>query len=489
MYTVLDAYGVSATPNSPWKALDILEMELEDIYANYRKVYVTLQPNFQVDPLYVDMDIFRSSYVDFIDNVSSPVDATPLEIFFDNLGSDAFETVDEIPGKRLARAYFADAFSSGYQIDMIGRNTSLDADIPRDQKTDLVVSRKLKNTNMADVNKYCLFSVNGFYHFDETDGEYSYVHDGGKSCLMSRQNTIGLYSFYNIGEIKKIPLTSEMVTGAVGTSLRERAFIQLDEDTTDKTVLLVIGGYLILPTTGLLTKTGTDLFTLQMDKISLLDRYFESRRFIDYSSLGLDLNDTNDALINANQINEAAQVRAYLTLSQSFAVVIDTPEIFTTKTVVTTDPYPGMFTSYENPRFPLVLGKGRVAEYYKHYENRRWSVKVSNSYNPQYLYSTIDIGNHDNVSDQEIPSSMPTRSHAYLLKLWTNFPTVVWDEDGLTLDGVTTTPAPAPEPEPEVPSIGGNFDAGSNFPYPLIQAFDVGSDQPYPVIYGLEVSS
>jgi hypothetical protein len=133
----------------------------------------------------------------------------------------------------------------------------------------------------------------------DTDGEYLYVKDAGKTNFISQRNTMGLWSFRQIGKIKHIPITLSMIFKQANDSrFYEKTYIKLNESVEGKTALLVLGGYLVLPDAGVFTHVGNDTYSLDISRLPIAERYFDSFKDIDYTSLGLDNSGVSTKTIN-----------------------------------------------------------------------------------------------------------------------------------------------------------------------------------------------
>lgn len=415
MYTVVSAKGISKQPQSRWGDIDVSTLAVFEIFNAYREVYLTLEANFTPDPIYVDLNVFRAKYSSFTGTID--------DMLTDN-GNETFETVPSIPTKGTRFALFQDMYRAGYFIEITGRNSTPDSGIPRENKIDLRIHRDQPVTSMQDVFDYCMVCVNGYWHMTDTDGDYLYVHDAAKSSMKSRHNSIGMWSFRNIGKIKQVPITSDMIyKQSANSKLYQKTFIQLDPSivTTGKTVLLVLGGYLVLPNPEVFHPTGNNVFSITTNRIPLLERFYESRDYLDLDSLGLDASSTNPTIVNTNQFFSDAVLEKYFTLSQSFFVIIDTPEIFTNKLHIENTGFPGMFRSGFEPQYPLITGRGRCSVYWKQLEDGLYSINVVDSYLNQRLFNDLPNNKKLNVAASKPPTGPDIHGSGYLLELGSDF--------------------------------------------------------------------
>lgn len=413
MYTIVKAEGIKNVIQSRWGDIDVSTIAVSELYIQYRMVYLTLTAVFLPDPIYVDMDVFRAKYNSF--------GGTVEDMLTDN-GSATFPTIDEIPVKQTKYIHYSDMFRAGYDIDLTGRNAHPSALIPEIDKIDLRIARLNPPTDMLDLYQHCLITVNGFFHLTDTDGEYLYVYEGGKSNYKSRRNQIGMISFKEIGKVKQVPITKEMLYRQQGqSSYHDKTYIQLNEDVTNKTVLLVLGGYLIFPEPTVFYPTGNDSYALSLGRLPLIERYYESFDAIDYTSLGIEHSSTNKSHINIAQFYSDQVIEKYLTMSQSFFVIIDTPEIFINKHYVQKTPIQGVYINGEKPDYPLVLGRGRMPEYWYRKENGQYAIDVVDGLLHRRVFQSAFPTDIKNTGDSDQPVPGTYNSSAYLLEIGSDY--------------------------------------------------------------------
>ena len=394
MYTVDAAYGVAKLHGSRWMNLSLDLIPVSEIFSVYRKVYLTLSAPFLVNPVYFDLDFFRIKYVNF--------EGTLEEMFLDN-GSDSIQTIPSIPVANPKYAMFADAFRAGYKVNV-------------DTNNDLKITRP--NTSISDVYKYCLFTVNGLFHFTDTDGDFIYVLKGGVSSKKSRKNKLGIVSFRDISEIKSIPITEDMLFNQQVTSnFSDRVYIKIPQSVEGKTPLLMLGGYMVRPDKDIFFPVGNDTYCVNVGRLPLLQRYYESVELIDYSSLGLDSSSSNELQINLQQFYSDACLKKYFTLSQSFIVLVDKENIFFNENYIDNSTLPCRYIAYVEPTYPLFAGEGKLFEYWHVREGSRWSISVADSFLQKKVFTSIVKDEPLSVGAGNIPSSTYYNSRAYMLEI------------------------------------------------------------------------
>jgi hypothetical protein len=303
-----------------------------------------------------------------------------------------------------------DAFKAGYTITPV--SNSNDSTAPDIFKHNIRLTRS--NVSYSTLHRNCLVSVNGFYHITDTDNINGVmVFDAMKSLKHSKQNQIGITSFKDIAEISLHPFKREMLTLNNDGTVR----VNLPFDTTNKTVMFSIAGYLNYQNDLNFFMVGDNLFKLDFNNMSLLDRYFECKKYIDLSSLPLEFSPNNQNQISLEQLLSDENLIALMLLSQSFIVVLDTPSIVVNKQYVKKTGLPGMYIYYKEPIYPLVVGYGRHAEYWSFIEDGHYAVNVLDNVVENRIYTTTLINDLTSADNSRRPDSPDQYSDAYFIEI------------------------------------------------------------------------
>lgn len=409
MYAYEKALTVGKDLGARWKETDISILRICDIFNTYRKVYVTLSNIFLTDLVTIDLDTLRSEFL-----IS---ELTFNEVLID-IGSRTLDTVNLTTDITTKYAVWSDAFRANYKITPQNIYASSTSEMPLSEKTSLRIERDRPVTDMELFYRSCLVSVNGFFHRTDFDTEAVYAIDGAKSLFKSKQNQIGFLSFNNIGAIEQVPITTDMIfPQSVSTPLKDKTIIKLNKNIENKTVIMVLGGYLLFCNNKSLVQFNDDSFLLSFNTIPLLERYFESIPYLNLDSLGLPKSTDNDSLINVEEFFSDEVLIKYLTLPQSYFVIVDTPTLFTNKIYLRSSKLPGMFTSYTEPKYPLIVNNGRIAEYWKTHEDGHWAVNVYDSYLKNNVFSTKPESQLEVIGDSRIPLLTNYNSRGFLLEI------------------------------------------------------------------------
>ena len=412
MYTLVTAYGLAVSKDSQWGTADLSTLTMQQIFNLYRKLFLQLNSNLLAQDIVVDFEIFRTEH-----SASTELLADMLQ----GLSNSALQTVPALPSYTAKRATFNDMFRAGYKVQATRPGLAPDSTSPIYERTELRITRN--QTDMQRFHDHCLVTINGFFHQMETDGKYCYVPHGNKSAILSKDSQMGFVNFENIGKVKTVQITEQMIYKQNADSfLSKRVFIKMPEDTTGKTVLLVVGGYLYLPDGQTFTKAGETTYCVDFNHVPLLERYFESANYLDMGALNLEKNIKFPNQIKISDFLSDAKFTKYLTLPQSFFVIIDTPEITYERHFLRKNSFVGRYISPTEPKSTLMTGLGKVSEYWKEYGDNQWVLNVGQAYDMEYVAHTVLPGDISYMTDNTVPAHRYYLSQAYMLDFVASVP-------------------------------------------------------------------
>jgi hypothetical protein len=410
MYSYVSAITLSRSIGSQWVEEDISNILVFNIYDTYQKVYLTLSNTVLPNNIYVDMDSLKAEFSDYNDTLDN------LLIFLDNRTLD---TVSTLPTLGIKRAKYSDAYLSKYRVDLTTIGHNYPDNYPTEDKHDLLLTRPEYKTNMGLLHDYCLLSVNGYYHMTDKDetNNLAFIAKGADTARKGNQNHVGILSFLDVGRVTKLPIDINKITSDPGGLLKDRTYFAIDQVTDNRSCFLVLGGYLIFPQDNVFWKNGPKNFVLNIQNIEYLEKIYESILTLDLSSLGLTGSPINPDLISIDEIYSDDVIKKYLTLSQSYLVIVDTPNLITNKIHIRHSDLPGMFTSYTDPTYPLIVGHGKSVEYWKVLEDNYWSVTVQDSFYRDYILSITDDSKLISVNNNIVPNIPSRHSRGFLLEI------------------------------------------------------------------------
>lgn len=409
MYTYVKAVCLSRSIGSQWEVIDIKDKMVASIYETYTQIFLELSNPVLTSNVFIDFNSLRHEFSN--SNLT-------LEGLLNFLADRTLETVSALPTTEVKFAKYSDAIRAEYKVQPCRAGYVTPDNYPNDDLDDLKVSRPKYLTNITKLHSHCLLSVNGYYHWTETDNNYAYVINGAKTMRKSKINHLGILSFLDVGRLIKIKLDPTKILGANGTEpLKNKIFFTIDENIDNKSVFLVLGGYIVFQEPGVFYQTGDKTFTLDISRIPYLERLYESKPYIDLSSLNLTPDEINPDLININEAKSDATLKAYMTLSQSFLVIVDIPRLSLNKINIKHCNLPGMFTCYQDPVYPLIVNYGKSVEYWKTFEDGYWAVNVQDSFMRNYVLSEQSETYLTNVNSNLVPNKPYINSRGYLLEI------------------------------------------------------------------------
>lgn len=416
MYIFVTAYVKVKGRNGRWLEQDVRQTPLKDLYENNSRIWLILTHETFDDaledgeePLKVslDMELLKTSL--------GYKEATVAHWLQQN-GNLTLPTVPGVVALDNQTVAYSDAFAAGYDIATVKPGAHPDAYFPNSERTDLLLTKE--DLDYAELYRHALVTVNGIVH-QTSYSEYGlHVTDGAHSGSIANENHVGIISFLDVGSLEFIPIRSDMVhPHSEGRPLREDAYISLDKDLTDKTVLLVLGGYLhVLDST--YRQVSDSVFKIDFRNYPLPQKLFELMNFIDLKSLDLTEYAKNEKLIEVEELYSDASILAYLGLSQSFFVVVDTDELYVEKRQLEKTKLPGRWYSHIKPNLPLLKGNGKLEDYVWCEEQGVYVVRTVSNYQIRHYNFETTQWKEDPGIDNTKPTVQPLEwARGYLLEI------------------------------------------------------------------------
>ena len=353
MYVCIGLKGVLTNGDRTWVDIPFDNLTLRQLFSSYSSLQATLTN--KVLPKSVYLDLYK------LFNTVGSYDI-PIQTWLESIGNASLPT-DDIPAPTVTKyVRYADAIRAGYKLKAVAGNAGQDVVLPESDKTWLSLSKTGMNTEL--IGRTTLGLVNGLYHQTAWDPSGFFIVDAMRSARIARNSMFGLVTFADIGKITQIPITPQMIyKQKAETPLSYRAFINTAQDLSASAVFFVIGGYLHPVDNKQIVRMSDRSFCIDFENIPLLRRFFESRDKIDLSSLKLDFSAFNGKAISRQQFMTDEVISAYLTISQSFIVVLDRADVQVSYVPVTASKAPGIYLTSLVPIWPLATKSGRHSNY------------------------------------------------------------------------------------------------------------------------------
>lgn len=342
-----------------WQDVDLANELVSTLSTKFGDVYLYIEYPGQGTP------VLKALHWDNVRSWLNDVSPTmTVQQWLTSLGNRSLPFDNSLPNETLRLVKYAQAWHCGYNLTPVGRAGHVDQLNSKFVKEDLVLTHPKHNPEK--IRDWSMVSVNGYFHLTDWTDSGVRIIDGNKTIRSCNDNQIGIYSFETIGKLKYVPITEDMISGQnENSSLWDCAYITMPEniDITNKTVLLVTGGYLnVLSDVYLHVSPRT--WRINFGNMMFLDRFIESVRELDLSSLGLSIDPLDPTFFSVPELKDNSVIKAYLTLSQSFMVVVDSPSFFQEYVPVESLGLPNRFVSDTYERIPLVGAYGRMIDYH-----------------------------------------------------------------------------------------------------------------------------
>ena len=363
MYTLVRSRYRADRRKGRWQEADLSNEIVTTLSTQFGDVYLYIE--------YPGAGVMQLKALRF-DNVvtwMNNVDPTfTVQQWLTSLGNQTLPFEDKLPPEKERLVKYAQAWHAGYKLQPKGRNANVNSDASKFSKEDLLMTHPTHS--YKDYDDYCLTTVNGYFHITDYTTDGIRIWDGNKSVRRANNNQIGVYSFETVGKIRKVPITPDMVKPQrAGAPLNDASYLTMPAniDIENKTVLLVVGGYLQV-LSKVYMSVSEHTWRIELGSSMFLDRYIQSVRELDLDVLGLTIDPKNPTLMSLAQMRSDEVVMKYLTMSQTFFVIVDTPTFFQDYEPVEWLRLPGRFIDPEETKLPMVGAYGRALDYHTIHE-------------------------------------------------------------------------------------------------------------------------
>lgn len=420
-YTLQKIIAKEKGSNNKWQTnilpASITSKTINDLLSMYLKIHLVLSHDSLVSLQVIEL----TANLNLVSNRD-----IAITTFLNNLGDIA------LPTKNFTNVtvtdnnvVYGDAYHSGFIPQMVPPNGYPFAPVTESEKTAVLLTKpEIDYVDMAD---YCLAFVNGMVK-PLIGSEYGlYIKDGLESLKLANDNKIGLLSFAKIGKIKVLPITDEMLLDSVqninlfnGASLYTDCRIKVSESLVNKTVMVVIGGYLHIAD-DTYKVSGDNVVSLYLNKIRLGERIYESRNLRSMAKLqaSANMDSTDNFSIHNSILTTNDVVSKYLSNNSSFIVVVNCDDLVRDSIYVTNERLAGTYSLplVIKPNYPLFNGYGKLVHYIPRKKPNKWVLNTpSDKLNKWRWQSTTPSSL--NVIDDALDTIKPyVHSPAFMLKI------------------------------------------------------------------------
>ncbi len=410
MYSYVKSQVLLRTIGSTYENVNLLGVTLYDIFNTYREVFIELSHPATTDPIYMDFLQVDKSGLNIL--------LTFSEWLVEN-GDQSVPTVASLPSALIKFIRYQDAIQSGYKF-VIAKAGRYDLNaLPMHDKTnfpDIQITRPRQNTDITLLHTRAIVTINGYLHLTDTDGTHLWVLGATKSMLASSKNSVGILSFMDIGAIVKRRILAADVGKDENYRLYDKLYLTIP-DCADKSVILSIFGYMQLEEAGVFYRVGENTFALHISRLPYIERIYEASRYGASDYLNLVKDPANPSVINVDELLSDALITTVMTAINSFVSIIPAAYIHKRKVFLRQSKIPGSLLVDIEPTFPLIVGYGKIGEYWKRRYRNVWVMNVDDNYYNNLLMSYLPDRELGIVNGSRPPEDTYGLSHGFMLEL------------------------------------------------------------------------
>ncbi len=384
MYLLKSSVCLERTIGAQWTNVDLSEVLIGSAYQQYKNFFLILSHPSSSEDLYVDMSQLAIEAYSFYGTVSE---------WLRFIGDSALPFVTDIPSTKRKFVKYANAIQTGYITSFAKMGYNYPTEMSKGSLTDISLQRDQFKTDMELFGKGCLITVNGVIHRTASNDKKAYAIDGAKTVRHTNNTAIGIISFLDVGKLTQVTLNPANIFSLDNDTLPSDGVIftlEEDIDLENKSFFLVLMGTPVFINSKNFEQIGVRTFLLKLSLLNYEERLMDAKKYMDLSPLEFTGPNHGPSFFSLEQIHSLESIRKVLTLSQSFFVIVDTPNLHVEKHSILKASFPGQFRSYTDPVYPLMVNGGRLVDYWKIEEVGCWSVDVTDSYLRRYVLTETD---------------------------------------------------------------------------------------------------
>jgi hypothetical protein len=412
MYQFVSALAKTGAAGSRWRSVNLSAMVMSDIFGLYESIYVVLTNPLYTGQQSLDLNLIRSA---------TEASGLTFNDYLTSLGDESLPTTTTVYSVTTKYAKYRNARRANYTIEPISPLGSIGSSILVQDRDWLSVTRADTDINL--LFESALFTVNGFIHRSDSDGQRIYIEDGMKSARIADRTQLGITSFRELGSLEFVNITADMVHRRYpDTPMSSRMYIDVGQHHAG-TPMLVLGGYLHVLDPNVFSRVSDTIFVINFQNFPLRDRYFESLDRIDLTPLGLDHNEQNPRRIDDAELHSDAVLTKYATLSQSFLVFLSNEDLFLRRDAMRRTLIPNNYIAYKEPQYPMIGGVGRLLDYWSQkapFEDR-WAISLDDGIRNNYEFNTTLAQNIVCIDDGRTPEDPVEWSRTQWLMMGADF--------------------------------------------------------------------
>lgn len=358
MYTFVSALLRKKGKNQRFQQVNLTSVKMSTLYSSYRDGYIELSNPSLRNNIFVKLtDLKAAGNLVYTDSF--------FPVWLSVQGNKAISGSVIKPKIYNNQITFSDAVQAGCEVKRVRQSDINGTTVyPPDMTPDVYLYKMLSDYTL--MQRYILTVVNGLCHINIPVHRGILIKDAGKSLDIEQDNLIGIMSFENIGEIKQMIITDDMIDPLEeGETYRKAVVLNLGANLTGKSLMFSFCGRLFVADDIIERINQQGAVRLNMHKIDILQIVHESLGKIDLSTLQLDERLYKTGATKIADVLDDETVLAMLKLTQTFFVIVDAPTLYSETIPLVDTRLPGVFEKYQNYKLPYISDNKMIHPYWK----------------------------------------------------------------------------------------------------------------------------
>lgn len=391
MYIYLSSLVKYKNRPTGWVSEDIRNMRVKDIVSNFSDVYFKFEHTILPGNHYCFLKDFLTASINMNNTLVQALNA------IDNLFLPT-----STQGKTLISksATFADALQAGWNFKTAKPGSPPDTDVIGSLKTDLYLNKDGVDPTVASKSLVCL--INGMAHWTYAGYEGLIALGGGRTMKQTDSNLVNFLNLGMIADIDYVNIDENNMKEGTHSMLSETydVYIDLQTDLTGKSLILSIGGLLYFEGSVVnVINRETGHIKLNWHLIDHGTMFYEIVTCINPSTLGTITENIEAGILTKSSIYDPDNLKAILNMDQTFAIIVDAPNVVVEYKAVQDGYLKNVLTSYEFPNMPIKAFSPRLLPYRVKDEKSKYAIHVDEYRTPAFMsWTTSQFSQHDYIS-------------------------------------------------------------------------------------------
>lgn len=407
-YKIISAIGKVIDSQAKWEKVDLEQYPVRRLYKRYSTIRASLENPYTKEKGSVLVDDYEAEIRD---------ETKTFKVYLESIGDKALPLGNLKTTLSKKGLLYHEALSNRFKVYPVQKGKYPDGNLSdKYSYQDLFIMKE--KVDPVDLYKHTLITVNGYVHATDANARGLWVTNGYETIRKRDKICIGVISFENLGELKQIPITESMISKFnQDVDLYQECCIDIGEDCSEKTIMLVIGGFLHVLDYDVFTRVSNSAIKIKLKNTPLMERIHLSMEDLNISDTLFDkrYGETN---VNLKDLYGDEFIKQYLTLSYSFIVLLDNKEVFKEITYPQQRGIPNNYLTDKLPLLPMMTRLGKFEEYVYVHDVDKYVLETADcQYKPRVYNTSFPLVEDSYYNDACTPTNRRRIPVAYFFNL------------------------------------------------------------------------